>query len=116
MWRLSLAMLAAGACAAPQQPGAARIGYATMATVDGATLGAIGGLAACALLQNGFSHGHGGTSKLVTACTGVGAVVGGAATLYGTLESETEPRIEHWLMVPIIPAIYVIGGVVRLVD
>lgn len=99
------------ACAAPQQPGLARTSYATMATVQGAALGAGLGVGACSLFAPKPYP-----TRLGVVCGAIGAVAGGTAALVGTLETENEPSRLDWAGVVAVPAFLVVGGVWYLIQ
>ena len=107
-----LALAAAlAACVAPQQPGFERVAYTSMATVDGAFLGAVGGIAVCSVIGGGENA----PDKLLRYCALFGVVAGGPLALVGTLQADKPPELQHWITVPIIPAIYTIMGIDKVV-
>ena len=95
--RVYLPLLLVVACAAPQQAGGERTAYLAMATASGGTLGAIGGGIGCHLVRYGISHGPSTTDGKDQACVAVGALVGGAASLYGSIASEAEADGARWV-------------------
>jgi hypothetical protein len=106
----ALALAGVSACVAPQHPGFERVAYTSMATVDGGFLGAVGGIAVCSVLGGGEYAPDG----LIKKCAIAGTVVGAPLALYGTLQADKPPELQHWLTVPVIPAIYAIWGVAKL--
>jgi hypothetical protein len=107
----ALAVVAVSACVAPQHPGVERVAYTSMATVDGGFLGAVGGIAVCSVLGGGENA----PDRLIRNCAIAGAVVGAPLALYGTLQADKPPELQHWLTVPVIPAFYTLWGIAKLV-
>src|SRR5687767_6027899 len=85
-------------CAAPQQRGGERTGFLAMATASGAAVGAIGGSVGCHLVRYGISHAPSTTDAKDQACIAVHALVGGAASLYGSITSDDEPDRAQWVV------------------
>jgi hypothetical protein len=105
------ASLAAG-CVAPQEPGPARVGFATMATFDGAVGGAVVGVFGCGGLTFGLSE----PRPWSRTCLYVVSAVGAGAVLAGTLTADDEPELSHWVGVATPPVIAAVLAVRALVD
>lgn len=117
---LLLLMVLGVGCVAPQSPGAERTAYLSMATASGAVGGAVGIGLTCSVARYGLAHkppsGVDATDKV---CMISGAVVGAAASFYGSSESEDEPGLEHWAVVSLgaaAAAAIVAGIVIDLFD
>ncbi len=98
--RIAILMLMLGVgCAAPQRSGGERTAFISMATASGALVGTIGGVGGCHFLFYGLAHNRSGADARDTACFIAGTLIGGAAALYGSLESEAEPDAAQWAVV-----------------
>lgn len=86
-------------CAAPQRSGGERTTYLAMATASGAFAAGIGSVAVCHFARYGLSHGPQTTDAKDRACLLGGALLGGAAALYGSIESEEEPYLAQWIVI-----------------
>jgi hypothetical protein len=109
---VALVALVATGCVAPQEPGLARVGFATMATFDGAVGGAVVGVFGCGGLTFGLSE----PRPWSRTCLYVVSAVGAGAALAGTLTADDEPELSHWVGVSTPPLIAAVTAIVALVD
>lgn len=96
---LTLLTVLGTGCAAPQRSGGERTAYLSMATVSGGLVGAIGSVTTCLFLRYGLSHPRGGRDSMDNVCLATGAILGGGAALYGSLETDDRPEASHWVVI-----------------
>jgi hypothetical protein len=98
-------------CFAPRTPGPARTTYITMATMDGAMAGGLGGFTLCHLFTEGMAHGTTPGNRVPSICGVVGMVGGGGAALYGSLVTDAEPDRGTWIAIGTLSALALAMGI-----